>query len=114
MYSRFLLCLLIVALIGLIAAGGVNNAEEFVAQRTVDTTLKKRGLELFPDNEDLDLAIVDFQPLSSDRVLVSVNDTLFLLNAKQEVVWKTYVDMVAPPVVDSTGAIWGITYDLGQ
>lgn len=114
MYRRFLLCILIVALIVLVAAGRVKNAAESVAQQTGDKPVKKSGLELFADNDDAELGIVDFQPLSPDRVLVSVGDTLFLLNAKKEVVWQTYIDMVAPPIVDSTGAIFGITYDLGH
>jgi hypothetical protein len=114
MYRRFLLCTLIVGLIVLIAAGRVKNGSDSVAQQTVDKSVKKSGLELFADNDDAELGIVDFQPLSSDRVLVSVSDTLFLLNAKKEVVWQTYIDMVAPPIVDSTGAIFGIRSDLGH
>lgn len=114
MYRRFLLCILIVTLIVLIAAGRVENARESPAQQTIDTHVRKSGLELFADNPDTELGIVDFQPLSPDRILVGVNDTLYLLNAKKEVVWETYVDMAAPPVVDSTGAIFGISGDLGN
>ena len=114
MYLRLLLCILIVALIVLIAAGRAKNAANSVAQQTVDKPVKKSGLELFADNNAAELGIVDFRPLSPDRVLVSVGDTLFLLNGKKEVVWETYIDMVAPPIVDSTGAIFGIRSDLGQ
>lgn len=89
MYRRFLLCILIVTLIVLIAAGRVENARESLAQQTIDTPVRKSGLELFADNPDAELGIVDFQPLSHDRILVSVNDTLYLLNAKKEVVAKT-------------------------
>ncbi|HEU4712495.1 MAG TPA: hypothetical protein VFS76_13065 [Pyrinomonadaceae bacterium] len=77
-------------------------------------TQQKTKVELFPDNRDLPLGIVDFKSLSPDRMLVTVNDTIYMLNAEKEIVWEASIFLVAPPIVDSTGTIYGICQDLGQ
>ena len=73
-----------------------------------------KGLELSVDNTDVELRMVDFKSLSADRMLVTVNDTVYLLNATKEVIWQTYLDLAAPPIVDSNGNIFGILGDLGH
>jgi hypothetical protein len=111
---RPLLGIVIVALVVLMTSALVKTVKHSSAEQTLDTPVKKSGLELFGDDGEEQLRIVDFKSLSPDRMLVSVNDTMYLLNAKKEVIWKTKIDMVAPPIVDSTGAIFGIRSDLGQ
>ena len=112
---RFLLGILIVALTVFIAAGRAKNGMHSSAQQTVESAEKKSGLELFASDHDDKLRLVDVKPLSPDRMLVSVNDTIYLLNAKREIIWGTEeIDMVAPPIVDGTGVIYGIRQDVAQ
>lgn len=112
---RLFIPLLIIAAIVFITSGRVQTPTDSVAQQQpVDPPLPKSALELSDSEEEDKLRIVDFQPLSPDRMLVSVNNTIYLLDAKKQIVWETYVDMVAPPVVDSKGGIYGIAFDLAQ
>ena len=58
---------------------------------------------------------VHLLPLSGNRRLASVGDTLYMLNRHNRIVWKwtsngpTFTDL---PIIDSTGTIYVIGYDL--
>ena len=112
---RVLAVIIIVGFIVLVTSSLVKNANNQEKKPVNDSVSKIQGLEL-KSSDDLDdkLRIVDFKQISPDQMLVSINDTIYLLNAKKEIVWETEIDMVAAPIVDSTGAIYGIRGDLGH
>ncbi|HEV2798899.1 MAG TPA: hypothetical protein VGW12_00280 [Pyrinomonadaceae bacterium] len=115
---RLLRVLAVASIVGftvLAASAFVKNGKNQEKKPVNDSVSKIRGLEL-KSSDDLEdkLRIVDFKQIPPDRMLVSVNDTLYLLNAKKEIIWVSdqIVDMVAAPIVDSTGGIYGIGGDL--
>jgi outer membrane protein assembly factor BamB len=53
--------------------------------------------------------------ISSDRLLVTVCNTLYMLDSKKNVIWKwstTAASIVDQPVIDSTGTIYVIALDM--
>jgi hypothetical protein len=57
---------------------------------------------------------VDFLKLAPDRLLVEVDDMLYLLDQHRRVIWKTSIDfMIDMPVADSNGKLFGIRVDHG-
>jgi hypothetical protein len=53
--------------------------------------------------------------VSSSRTLVTVGDTIYMLNAKRKIIWKWDVgsgqNIVDQPIIDSHGFIYGIALD---
>jgi uncharacterized protein YlzI (FlbEa/FlbD family) len=70
------------------------------------------GLELKLDDDEP--STLDFKQISSNQLLVTISNTIYMVNAKKEIVWKNDVDLVKPPIIDSKGGIYGITSDLGH
>ena len=54
--------------------------------------------------------------IAPDRLLVSVNNTVYLLDGKKKILWETVVGKMinVPPLVDSRDRIYGIGFDVTQ
>ena len=64
------------------------------------------------DPEKYNLSVISISP---DRLLVRVEDELYLLNSKKEIVWHTArMDGIIEIIVDSKGRVFGIGTDMAQ
>lgn len=78
------------------------------------TSFAQDKLSPSADYEDKD-ASVHITRLSENRKLATVGDTLYMLNAKNNIIWKWTTDGLSftdIPIIDSQGIIYAIAQDL--